>query len=151
MGEAWKRSVDLLHRLHPQFAEVARRDLGHESLDIKDLATNPRPRPYRKPADEKPDQESARKADGEVGPAQSLAARPGLSATLPTVTPMAECLAELPAGAKMSTKMSNDRRGGQLTRQARSNWLGRKDSNLRMGDPKSPALPLGDAPPRGSG
>ncbi len=26
------------------------------------------------------------------------------------------------------------------------NWLGRKDSNLRMTDPKSVALPLGDAP-----
>jgi hypothetical protein len=27
-----------------------------------------------------------------------------------------------------------------------SDWLGRKDSNLRMADPKSAALPLGDAP-----
>lgn len=27
-------------------------------------------------------------------------------------------------------------------------WLGRQDSNLRMPDPKSGALPLGDAPPR---
>jgi hypothetical protein len=26
-------------------------------------------------------------------------------------------------------------------------WLGRKDSNLRMADPKSAALPLGHAPP----
>src|SRR3990172_9869 len=26
------------------------------------------------------------------------------------------------------------------------NWLGRQDSNLRMPDPKSGALPLGDAP-----
>src|SRR6476661_10281010 len=26
------------------------------------------------------------------------------------------------------------------------NWLGREDSNLRMPDPKSGALPLGDAP-----
>ena len=26
------------------------------------------------------------------------------------------------------------------------NWLGRKDSNLRMPDPKPGALPLGDAP-----
>src|SRR6185503_12847456 len=26
------------------------------------------------------------------------------------------------------------------------NWLGREDSNLRMGDPKSPGLPLADAP-----
>src|SRR5437016_9938635 len=26
------------------------------------------------------------------------------------------------------------------------NWLGRKDSNLRMPDPKTGALPLGDAP-----
>jgi hypothetical protein len=25
-------------------------------------------------------------------------------------------------------------------------WLGREDSNLRMGESKSPALPLGDAP-----
>src|SRR5205809_6344807 len=25
-------------------------------------------------------------------------------------------------------------------------WLGREDSNLRMGDPKSPGLPLADAP-----
>ena len=25
-------------------------------------------------------------------------------------------------------------------------WLGREDSNLRMADPKSAALPLGDAP-----
>src|SRR2546427_2024011 len=28
------------------------------------------------------------------------------------------------------------------------NWLGREDSNLRMGDPKSPGLPLADAPMR---
>src|SRR5437870_3142494 len=28
------------------------------------------------------------------------------------------------------------------------NWLGRKDSNLRMPDPKTGALPLGDAPAR---
>src|SRR6476660_1822608 len=27
-------------------------------------------------------------------------------------------------------------------------WLGREDSNLRMGDPKSPGLPLADAPTR---
>src|SRR4051812_42221970 len=27
-----------------------------------------------------------------------------------------------------------------------SNWLGRKDSNLRMAAPKAAALPLGDAP-----
>ncbi len=59
---------------------------------------------------------------------------------------MAECPAERPGGAKMS----NDSRGGHLTHQTRSNWLGRKDSNLRMGDPKSPALPLGDAPPKQS-
>ena len=25
-------------------------------------------------------------------------------------------------------------------------WLGREESNLRMGESKSPALPLGDAP-----
>lgn len=29
---------------------------------------------------------------------------------------------------------------------ARTAWLGREDSNLRMGESKSPALPLGDAP-----
>src|SRR6185295_8265192 len=29
---------------------------------------------------------------------------------------------------------------------ATRNWLGRKDSNLRMPDPKTGALPLGDAP-----
>src|SRR5882757_9417046 len=28
-------------------------------------------------------------------------------------------------------------------------WLGREDSNLRMGESKSPALPLGDAPTDG--
>ena len=28
----------------------------------------------------------------------------------------------------------------------RNGWLGREDSNLRMGESKSPALPLGDAP-----
>jgi hypothetical protein len=28
----------------------------------------------------------------------------------------------------------------------RTAWLGREDSNLRMGESKSPALPLGDAP-----
>jgi hypothetical protein len=28
----------------------------------------------------------------------------------------------------------------------RNAWLGREDSNLRMGESKSPALPLGDAP-----
>lgn len=26
-------------------------------------------------------------------------------------------------------------------------WLGREDSNLQMGDPKSPDLPFVDAPP----
>src|SRR6476620_5960469 len=31
---------------------------------------------------------------------------------------------------------------------ARQAWLGRKDSNLRIRDPKSRALPLGHAPPR---
>jgi hypothetical protein len=30
----------------------------------------------------------------------------------------------------------------------RTAWLGREDSNLRMGESKSPALPLGDAPIR---
>ena len=29
-------------------------------------------------------------------------------------------------------------------------WLGREDSNLRMAESKSAALPLGDAPPTGS-
>jgi hypothetical protein len=29
---------------------------------------------------------------------------------------------------------------------ARTGWLGREGSNLRMGESKSPALPLGDAP-----
>ncbi len=29
---------------------------------------------------------------------------------------------------------------------SRTGWLGREDSNLRMGESKSPALPLGDAP-----
>ena len=28
------------------------------------------------------------------------------------------------------------------------NWLGREDSNLRMAESKSAALPLGDAPKR---
>ena len=32
--------------------------------------------------------------------------------------------------------------------QARNAWLGREDSNLRMAESKSAALPLGDAPPR---
>src|SRR5205814_1530013 len=32
-----------------------------------------------------------------------------------------------------------------------SSWLGRKDSNLRIRDPKSRALPLGHAPPRAFG
>jgi hypothetical protein len=31
----------------------------------------------------------------------------------------------------------------------RTGWLGREDSNLRMGESKSPALPLGDAPMTG--
>jgi hypothetical protein len=31
----------------------------------------------------------------------------------------------------------------------RTAWLGREDSNLRMGESKSPALPLGDAPMTG--
>src|SRR5947207_10540013 len=31
-----------------------------------------------------------------------------------------------------------------------ANWLGRKDSNLRIRDPKSRALPLGHAPPSSS-
>src|SRR5207237_3797025 len=38
------------------------------------------------------------------------------------------------------------------TRHAGSNterWLGRKDSNLRVADPKSAALPLGDSPEPG--
>jgi hypothetical protein len=30
--------------------------------------------------------------------------------------------------------------------ETRNAWLGREDSNLRMGESKSPALPLGDAP-----
>lgn len=30
--------------------------------------------------------------------------------------------------------------------ESRTGWLGREDSNLRMGESKSPALPLGDAP-----
>jgi hypothetical protein len=30
--------------------------------------------------------------------------------------------------------------------QVRNNWLGREDSNLRMAESKSAALPLGDAP-----
>jgi hypothetical protein len=30
--------------------------------------------------------------------------------------------------------------------ETRTAWLGREDSNLRMGESKSPALPLGDAP-----
>jgi hypothetical protein len=30
--------------------------------------------------------------------------------------------------------------------ETRNGWLGREDSNLRMGESKSPALPLGDAP-----
>ena len=42
--------------------------------------------------------------------------------------------------------------GGELTESywrttPESVWLGRKDSNLRMADPKSAALPLGHAPP----
>ena len=31
----------------------------------------------------------------------------------------------------------------------KSNWLGREDSNLRMVESKSTALPLGDAPVTG--
>ncbi len=48
---------------------------------------------------------------------------------------------------KMSAKMSTAPSIGGVTLLPRSSGLGRKDSNLRMGDPKSPALPLGDAPP----
>jgi hypothetical protein len=33
--------------------------------------------------------------------------------------------------------------------ETRNAWLGREDSNLRMGESKSPALPLGDAPMAG--
>jgi hypothetical protein len=33
--------------------------------------------------------------------------------------------------------------------ETRNAWLGREDSNLRMGESKSPALPLGDAPMTG--
>lgn len=35
-----------------------------------------------------------------------------------------------------------------FTRKASENWLGRKDSNLRMPESKSGALPLGYAPVR---
>jgi hypothetical protein len=35
---------------------------------------------------------------------------------------------------------------GRTSATRRRDWLGRQDSNLRMPDPKSGALPLGDAP-----
>ena len=35
---------------------------------------------------------------------------------------------------------------GGIFSESRTAWLGREDSNLRMGESKSPALPLGDAP-----
>src|SRR5207249_1723550 len=38
-------------------------------------------------------------------------------------------------------------RQGTLRLAHRYEWLGRKDSNLRIRDPKSRALPLGHAPP----
>lgn len=37
-------------------------------------------------------------------------------------------------------------RSGKKFSKIRTGWLGREDSNLRMGESKSPALPLGDAP-----
>ena len=62
-GEEWKRGVALLGRLQAQFAEVARLDLGRESIDVSDLTTELLPRHYRKPAVEDPDQENTTKAD----------------------------------------------------------------------------------------
>lgn len=43
-------------------------------------------------------------------------------------------------------------RSGKKFSETWTGWLGREDSNLRMGESKSPALPLGDAPiaPNGS-
>lgn len=62
-GGEWKRGVDLLGRIQGQFARVARRDLGRESIDIGELSTELLPRYYRKPAAEEPDQKSTAKAD----------------------------------------------------------------------------------------
>src|SRR5688500_5838555 len=39
-------------------------------------------------------------------------------------------------------------RGRLITLATRHGWLGREDSNLRIREPKSRALPLGHAPPR---
>ena len=47
----------------------------------------------------------------------------------------------LPPWRQSPTARSRDRSGRTLLR-----WLGRKDSNLRIRDPKSRALPLGHAP-----
>ena len=49
-----------------------------------------------------------------------------------------------------TNKKSPDNRGEikekELEMSLRSIWLGRRDSNPRMTEPKSVALPLGDAP-----
>ena len=121
LGETWKRSVSLLRQRHAQFAEVPSSDLGWEPAGSTDLATQPLPGPYRKLVGEKPNHESVTKADSELGPAQSVAGRPGLAAT-----PMAQCLSALSGDAKMS----NDSRGAHCAHQTRSSWLGRKESNL---------------------
>src|SRR5579863_968184 len=60
-----------------------------------------------------------------------------------------ECQASPGTGVKHHPELCKGSAGYVLSRISRistQDWLGRKDSNLRMADPKSAALPLGDSP-----